>query len=131
MIPAGKCQSEIESRRESLLPLLVLAGGLLARLYEAWAYFLNPDEALHNLLASQTSLVLSYKAALTNAHPPLLIFVLYYWRLLGQSELMLALALGFGGDGLLLDCLSMAQTGYGSIDCLHRPASVRILARAH
>jgi hypothetical protein len=91
MIPAGKRQSEIESRRESLLPLLVLAGGLLARLYEAWAYFLNPDEALHNLLASQSSLALSYKAALTNAHPPLLIFVLYYWRSLGQSELMLRL----------------------------------------
>jgi len=92
MIPAGKRQSEIESRRESLLPLLVLAGGLLARLYEAWAYFLNPDEALHNLLASQSSLALSYKAALTNAHPPLLIFVLYYWRSLGQSELMLRLS---------------------------------------
>jgi len=91
MIPAGKRQSEIESRRESLLSLLVLAGGLLARLYEAWAYFLNPDEALHNLLASQTSLGLSYKAALTNAHPPLLILLLYYWRSLGQSELMLRL----------------------------------------
>jgi hypothetical protein len=91
MIPAGKRQREIESRRESLLPLLVLAGGLLARLYEAWAYFLNPDEALHNLLASQSSLTLSYKAALTNAHPPLLILVLYYWRSLGQSELMLRL----------------------------------------
>src|SRR5579863_5594762 len=91
MIPAGKRQSEIESRRESLLSLLVLAGGLLARFYEAWAYFLNPDEALHNLLASQTSLALSYKAALTNAHPPLLILVLYYWRSLGQSELMLRL----------------------------------------
>jgi hypothetical protein len=71
------------------LPALALAGGLLARLYEAWAYFLNPDEALHNLLASQASLSLAYKAALTNAHPPLLILVLYYWRWLGQSELML------------------------------------------
>jgi len=89
MIPAGKRQSPIESRGESLLPLLVLAGGLLARLYQACAYFLNPDEALHNLLASQSSLELSYKAALTNAHPPLLVLALYYWRLLGQSELML------------------------------------------
>src|SRR5205823_6280554 len=52
-------------------------------------YFLNPDEALHNLLASQSSLVLTYKAALTNAHPPLLILVIHYWRWLGQSELML------------------------------------------
>jgi hypothetical protein len=64
-------------------------GAFLARLYEAWAYFLNPDEALHNLLASQSSLNLTYRAALTNAHPPLLILVLYYWRLLGHSELML------------------------------------------
>src|SRR5579864_8877597 len=71
------------------LPLIALVVGLGARLFEAWRYFLNPDEALHNLLASQGSLSLAYKAALTNAHPPLLILVLYYWRWLGQSELML------------------------------------------
>jgi hypothetical protein len=71
------------------LPLVVLIVGFGARLFEAWRYFLNPDEALHNLLASQSSLSLAYKAALTNAHPPLLILVLYYWRWLGQSELML------------------------------------------
>jgi hypothetical protein len=97
MIPAGKLPSNAASRRASLVPLLVLAGGLLARLYEAWAYFLNPDEALHNLLASQASLALSYKAALTNAHPPLLILLLYYWRLLGQSELLLRLPSVFAG----------------------------------
>ncbi len=74
---------------EGLLPGLVLLAAFLARLYEAYAYFLNPDEALHNLLASQNSLSLAYRAALTNAHPPLLILVLYYWRSLGHSELML------------------------------------------
>jgi hypothetical protein len=73
------------------LPLSVLAAGFGARLFEAAASFLNPDEALHNLLASQSSLSLAYKAALTNAHPPLLILVLYYWRWLGQSEWMLRL----------------------------------------
>ena len=71
------------------LPLIILILGFGARLFEAWRYFLNPDEALHNLLASQSSLSLAYKAALTNAHPPLLILVLHYWRSLGQSELML------------------------------------------
>jgi len=79
----------LDSRHPNLLPVLVLTAGFAARLFEAWAYFLNPDEALHNLLASQASLSLAYKAALTNAHPPLLILVLYYWRSLGQSELML------------------------------------------
>lgn len=81
--------SVLDSRNADLLPVLVLAAGFAARLFEAWAYFLNPDEALHNLLASQPSVGLAYKAALTNAHPPLLILVLYYWRSLGQSELML------------------------------------------
>jgi hypothetical protein len=99
MIPPDKDQIDLNSRRANLLPVLVLAGGLLARLYEAWAYFFNPDEALHNLLASQTSLGMAYKAALTNAHPPLLILVLYYWRLLGQSELMLRLPSVLAGTG--------------------------------
>jgi hypothetical protein len=89
----NRSSNERESDRSALdsriLPALVLAAGFGARLFEAGAYFLNPDEALHNLLASQPSVGLAYKAALTNAHPPLLILVLYYWRALGQSELML------------------------------------------
>jgi hypothetical protein len=75
----------------SFLPWLALAGGLAARLVPAQASFLSPDEALHHLLASQTSVSAAYRAALTNAHPPLLVLVLYYWRSLGQSELMLRL----------------------------------------
>ena len=75
----------------SLLPWLALAGSLAVRLVPAQASFLSPDEALHHLLASQTSVSAAYRAALTNAHPPLLVLVLYYWRSLGQSELMLRL----------------------------------------
>src|SRR5947209_6760590 len=73
---------------EKLAPT-VTGTAFLARLIPASRYFLNPDEALHNLLASQSSLSLAYRAALTNAHPPLLILLLYYWRWLGHSELML------------------------------------------
>lgn len=83
----NRAASFIASRE--LLPLAVLSVGFLARVLQAWQFFLNPDEALHNLLAAQSSLSLAYKAALTNAHPPLLILLLYYWRSLGQSELML------------------------------------------
>lgn len=72
-----------------LLPLAVLVIGFGARLFEAWRYFLDPDEALHTLLASQSSLGLAYRAALTNAHPPLLILLIHCWRWLGHSELML------------------------------------------
>ncbi len=73
------------------LPLLVLVAGFAARMFQACAYFLNPDEALHHLLASQPSVNMAYQAALTNAHPPLLILLLYYWRQLGQSEWLLRL----------------------------------------
>jgi hypothetical protein len=82
---------DFRSRLDTLLPLFVLLAGLGARLIQAKEYFLNPDEALHYLSASQPSLNLAYKAALTNAHPPLMILALYYWRSFGQSELMLRL----------------------------------------
>jgi hypothetical protein len=74
---------------DRFLPLAVLLVGFVVRLVQAKQYFLNPDEALHYLLANQPSVSLAYKAALTNAHPPLLILIIYYWRALGHSELML------------------------------------------
>ena len=82
---------QFRSRVNILLPPLVLIAAFVARLIPAKEYFLSPDEALHYLSASQPSVDLAYKAALTNAHPPLLILALYYWRSLGQSELMLRL----------------------------------------
>ncbi len=63
----------------------------LARLWAASGTFLNPDEALHFRLANQASLALAYKASLTAAHPPLFIFLLYFWRALGTSDLWLRL----------------------------------------
>ena len=63
----------------------------MVRLRAASGTFLNPDEALHYLLATQPSLRLAYHASLTNAHPPLLTFVLYLWRGVGTSEFVLRL----------------------------------------
>src|SRR5579863_4692434 len=70
---------------------LVLLGALAVRIYQAYSYFLDPDEALHTLLANYDSAALTYKATLTTAHPPLLILFLHYWRWLGQSEFILRL----------------------------------------
>ncbi len=53
--------------------------------------FLNPDEALHFFIANQSSWALAYKASLTMAHPPLLVFLLYVWRHVGTSDLVLRL----------------------------------------
>jgi 4-amino-4-deoxy-L-arabinose transferase-like glycosyltransferase len=72
-----------------LMASVILLLGFLARLWTASGIFLNPDEALHFRLANQPSLFLAYKASLTASHPPLLTFVLYFWRALGTSELWL------------------------------------------
>ncbi|MFZ0808420.1 MAG: hypothetical protein WAN03_19665, partial [Candidatus Sulfotelmatobacter sp.] len=49
------------------MALLVVAIGFMVRLVPASRLFLDPDEALHNLLASQTSISHAWAAALTNA----------------------------------------------------------------
>jgi hypothetical protein len=69
----------------------VLLAALLVRLWAAHGTFLNPDEALHFQVANHASWEASYQASLTTAHPPLLIFVLHFWRALGTSEWMLRL----------------------------------------
>ncbi len=74
-----------------LIAILVVTAAFLIRLRTARSTFLNPDEALHYLLANQSTWLLAYKASLTNAHPPFLTFVLYFWRQLGSSELTLRL----------------------------------------
>src|SRR5579885_2959879 len=71
------------------LAIALVALGLLLRIHEAWGTFLNPDEALHFFVANRASLGAAYKASLTMAHPPLLIFVLYGLRNFGHSELIL------------------------------------------
>jgi len=85
----GPEASTLWSQRLSVVVVLLV--GFVARFFQARSYFLNPDEALHNLLASYSSFSLTYQATLTTAHPPLLIVMLHYWRWLGQSEVMLRL----------------------------------------
>ena len=77
------------SQHAVLIGGLVLALGLLLRLEAAAGTFLNPDEAEHYLVADQPSLKLAYRASVSHPHPPLFILLLYYWRHLGSSEMML------------------------------------------
>lgn len=73
------------------IALTVVAFGFLLRVREAWGTFLNPDEALHFLIANRSSLEAAYTANLTMAHPPLLVFVLYGLRSFGSSEFVVRL----------------------------------------
>lgn len=77
--------------------LAVLGVGFALRVYVASISYLNPDEALHYLLAHQQSLLSAYYASLTNAHPPLTFVVLYFWQFVGRSELILRLPFVLAG----------------------------------
>ena len=67
----------------------LLAAGFLVRLWHATGTYLNPDEALHFFVANKVTWWETYRASLNVSHPPLLIFLLRVWRVLGTSELML------------------------------------------
>jgi len=82
-----------------LVALLTIAAGFLLRVRAAAGTFLNPDEALHFSVSNQTSLAAAYRASLTLAHPPLLIFLLYFWRHVGTSEFVLRLPSVILGTG--------------------------------
>src|SRR5580704_10333945 len=141
-------QHEVESQTEqargfeswiethsNLCAMLILTLGFLIRLWAAWGTFLNPDEALHYLLANQPSWRLAYHASLTNAHPPLLTLVLYLWRGLGTSEFVLRLPSVIAGTALCwrvfkwLTHLLGAATGFvGSILVSFLPPVIALAA---
>src|SRR3989442_11702834 len=81
-------ESSIRSRSGLWMTCLLLAG-FLARLWHASGTFLNPDEALHFMMANKTSWAVAYRASLSLAHPPLLVLILHGWRSFGVSELWL------------------------------------------
>src|SRR5271169_6715408 len=74
-----------------LIAAVLMGLGFCWRVWLAQATFFNTDEAWHYSVANQDSLLAAYKASLTLAHPPLMVFVLYFWRHLGTSDVMLRL----------------------------------------
>lgn len=83
--------SKALGRHSNLSAATLVASGFFWRLWLAHATFFNTDEAWHFSVANQDSLLAAYKASLTLAHPPLLVFILYFWRHLGTSDVMLRL----------------------------------------
>lgn len=80
---------EIDRPASRASAIVVTFCAFFARLWVAHGTFLNPDEALHIDLANQPSLLIAYRESLTASHPPLLTFVLYFWRMMGNAELWL------------------------------------------
>ena len=82
---------EAGTARWDFLAAATVMLGFCWRLWVAHASYFNTDEAWHFAVANQSSLLAAYKASLTLAHPPLLVFILYFWRYLGTSDVMLRL----------------------------------------
>jgi hypothetical protein len=72
--------------REDRAALLLLLTGLSVRLLAAQGSSLSGDEALHFQLASAPDAAAVYRISLTNAHPPLFLLLLHFWRLATVSE---------------------------------------------
>jgi hypothetical protein len=79
--------SSLQKHSDLVAASLVLIG-FLWRLWQARATFLNTDEAWHFAVSNKNSLSAAYRASLTLAHPPLMVFILYFWKSLGTSNLM-------------------------------------------
>jgi Dolichyl-phosphate-mannose-protein mannosyltransferase len=77
---------------------LVVALGFCWRVWLAHATFFNVDEAWHYSVANQDSFLHAYRASLTLYHPPLLVLVLYFWKTLGTSNLVLRLPCVIAGS---------------------------------
>ena len=86
-----RSDSAVWITQTDFLAVVTVLFGLLWRLWLAHATFLDTDEAWHFATANQHSLLAAYKASLTLAHPPLLILILYFWKHVDMSDLMLRL----------------------------------------
>lgn len=67
----------------------LLALGFVMRVWHASRTYLNPDEVLHFLAANRPTWADMMRNQASISHPPLLIFILRFWRHLGTSELVL------------------------------------------
>jgi len=73
------------------LSLIIIAAGLVFRFYYGSACYLNPDEAIHVVLAQASGLKEAYLQSRTQAHPPLLTMALYFILKFGSSEFLVRL----------------------------------------
>ena len=118
-----------------LIALFVVAAGFVVRILAATKSYLNPDEALHYLILNQPSAFQAYKASLSNAHPPLIYLVVYFWHFLGRSELMLRMPSVLAGTAFCWTSFAWIKIIFGRaagligvIVCAFSPAMIALSA---
>ena len=101
--------------RLSFFVFAVIAAAFYLRAHAAGWGFLNPDEGLHYIILNQRSVEMAYDLSLTNAHPPLIYLLLYYWRFLGSSELMLRMPSVLAGTAFCWFAYKWIATLFGRV----------------
>ena len=109
---AGRIEGWLRDRLGAVA-LGVTAAAFVARILAAHRSYFNPDEVLHYFLMNQPSLLLAYKASLTNAHPPLVYLLLYVFNFAGHSELALRLPLVLAGTASCWFIFKWIRTLFG------------------
>ena len=103
----------------------IVALGLAARLLAARRSFVDPDETLHDWLARPDSFLELYQRSLPDAHPPLFVLLLHFWRPVVKSGWQLCLLSVAFGTAFLWAAWRWARTLFGETAAL---ATLALLA---
>jgi uncharacterized membrane protein len=88
-------------RHTDAAALILLAAGLAARLLAGRGPYLGSDEKLHLQIANAGGVLDVYRLSLENAHPPLFVLLLHFWKAVARSEWQLRLLpIGLATAGL-------------------------------
>jgi predicted membrane-bound mannosyltransferase len=94
----------------------ILASSFFLYIYYATGSYLNPDEAIHVVLANRESVYGAYEASHSIAHPPLMIIVLHFLLKLGKSVFILRLLSAVLSIAALWFVFKWIQRAFGSVE---------------
>jgi uncharacterized membrane protein len=123
---AGPAERWLRSQTD-LVALALVALGLVARLRAAHAPFLTPDEVLHLQIANVPGFLDTYRASLTNAHPPLFLLLLHVWERLVRTDWQLRLLPVAFGTAFLWTTYRWARSSFGRAGALSTLALLAFL----
>jgi uncharacterized membrane protein len=106
---------------------LLVALGAAARLRAARGPFLTPDEALHLKIAGAPGVLDVYRTSLDNAHPPLFVLLLHFWKAAASSDWALRLLPVLFGSLFLWAAYAWARRLFGENTALLTLAFVALL----
>ena len=106
---------------------LLIGLGVAARLRSARGPFFTPDEVLHLKIADAAGVLEVYRTSLGNAHPPLFVLMLHFWKAVASSDWTLRLLPALFGSLFLWAAWAWARRLFGDNTALLTLAFVALL----